>query len=143
MALTPINIVIDEELTQNIASTTTTELQPSKTFALDLENGRIGGFIDGETAIQQFIRKAIYTARNRYLIYSDAYGSEIDDMLSQNLSFSVLEIEIPRLIEDALIYDDRIDSVGNFVLTQQSDKLYVSFTVTLVNGELIESEVTL
>jgi len=143
MALTPINIVIDEELTQDTATANAKEVQPSKTFALDLVNGRIGGYIDGETAIQQFIRKAIYTARNRYLIYSDAYGSEIDDLLSQNLSFSVLEIEIPRLIEDALIYDDRIDNVGNFVLTQQSDKLYVSFTVTLVNGELIESEVTL
>lgn len=140
MALTPINFVIDEETTQEEVAT---EIQPSKTFALDSENGRIGEYIDGEPAIQQFIRKAINTARNRYLIYSDAYGSEVEDLLGQNLPFSVLEIEIPRLIEDAIIYDDRVQAVSNFKLTQEGDKLFVSFTVALTNGGTVESEVTL
>lgn len=143
MALTPITIIIDEEITEDVATSTSVETQPSKTFELDLLNGQIGGYIDGEQAIQQFIRKAVFTARNRYLIYSDAYGSELSDLVSKNLPFSVLEIEIPRLIEDALVYDDRIASVGNFVLTQESDKLFVSFVVALVNGETVESEVTI
>lgn len=139
MALTPINISLDAELTEERAP----EIQPSKTFALNLESGKIGDYIDGEAAIQQFIRKAIYTARNRYLIYSDAYGSEVDELISQSLPFSVLKIEIPRLIEEAIIYDDRIESVGNFELSQESDGLFVSFTVALTNGEIIESEVIL
>ena len=144
MALTPINIVIDdEELTQENAESSTTETQPSLTYALDLESGRIGGYIDGEDAIRQFIRKAVYTARYRYLIYSDDYGSEIDDLIAQNLPFSVLEIEVPRAIEEALISDDRINSVSNFVLMQEGDKVFVTFDVALTNGETIESEVTL
>lgn len=143
MALTPINIIIDEEITDEVTITSSVEVQPSRTFELDLLNGQIGRYIDGEQAIQQFIRKAVFTARNRYLIYSDSYGSELSDLVSKNLPFSVLEIEIPRLIEDALVYDDRIASVGNFVLTQESDKLFVSFVVTLVNGETVESEVTI
>ena len=146
MALTPeIFVIEDEDLSrlEEDEPVETTEVLPSLTFALDLENGVIGGYIDGETAIQQFIRKAIYTARNRYLIYSDGYGSEVEDIASQNLPLSVLEIEIPRLIEDALIYDDRIASVDNFDISQEGDKLIISFEVTLTNGELIESEVTL
>lgn len=143
MALTPINYTITEELTEETVETTITEVQPSRTFYLDLENGKLGGYIDDKQAIQQFIRKAVYTARNRYLIYSDTYGSEVEDLISQSLPFSVLKIEIPRLIEDAIIYDDRIESVDNFVLTQDSDNLFVSFTVTLTNGESIASEVIL
>lgn len=143
MALTPINYAIDEELAEETTETTETEIQPSRTLFLDLENGKLGGYIDEKQAIQQFIRKSVYTARNRYLIYSDAYGSEVEDLISQSLPFSVLKIEIPRLIEDAIIYDDRIESVDNFVLTQDSDNLFVSFTVTLTNGESIASEVIL
>lgn len=145
MALTPINFVVEDIVEETETTTTETEAQvePSLTLSIDLVNGRLGGYIDGDEAIQQFARKAVYTARNRYLIYDDEYGCEIDAAVSQSLPFSVLEVEIPRLITDALIYDDRIENVSDFTLSQKDDGLYIGFTITLVTGESVQSEVTI
>lgn len=110
---------------------------PLKTYALDLS-----GTIDGRDAILQFVDKAVRTARYRFPIYDWDYGCEIDDLIGQDVSVALLESEIPRVIREALIYDDRIDDVGGFTIRREADNLYVSFFVT-VNGENIPSEVTI
>lgn len=113
--------------------------EPSKTYAL--LNGRIGGTIDGEEAVMQFISKAIRTARNRFLIYTDEYGSELSELIGENVTRELLDDEIPRIITEAIIYDDRIASVDNFTITTTSDNVNVAFTVTLATGQTVESEV--
>lgn len=142
MALTPIDFEIEDDVT-TAEESETTAVSPSKTWQLDFVNGRLGGVVDGKEAIQQFIYKALMTARERYLIYSDSYGSEVFSLTSHDVSPSVLINEAPRLITEAIIYDERIESVDNFEFEQQGDKLYVTFTVTLYTGELLDSEVIL
>ncbi|WP_391571919.1 DUF2634 domain-containing protein [Cohnella sp.] len=110
---------------------------PLKTYALDLS-----GTIDGRDAILQFVDKAIRTARYRFPIYDWDYGCEIEDLIGQDVSVALLESEIPRVIREALIYDDRIDDVGGFTIRREADNLYVSFFVT-VNGENIPAEISL
>lgn len=137
MALSPLQptdlrIVISEAPTQ-----------PTKTYALDIDNGKLGGIIDGEQAIRQFIRKAVITARFRFLIYDDQYGCELEDLIGQDVPFELLETEIPRVIREALIYDDRVQNVYNFTVLREGDRLYIVFTVALVNGALITEEVTI
>lgn len=141
MALTPINYVTETEETTTAVESVVTQIEPSLTFKLGQK--RLGGLIDGKEAVEQFIQKAIKTTRWNYLIYEGDYGCELGDLLSQSLPFSVLEVEIPRLIEDALIYDDRIESVSEFALSQKDDGLYISFIVGLTDGESIASEVIL
>ena len=51
---------------------------PSKTYRLDLEEGRILGMVDGQEAVRQAIHKAIITPRWKCLIYDNQYGSEIE-----------------------------------------------------------------
>lgn len=109
-------------------------IAPSKTYSLDFSNGYIGGMVDGIEALKQFILKAIRTARGRFLIYDDDYGSELEDVLGGDSSFELLAAEIPRAITEALIYDDRISAVDDFVITQEGDAVYVEFTVTSVLG---------
>lgn len=135
MAIIPQSL---EEAEQEVLQTTT-EIQPSLTYAL--LDGRIGGKIDGNEAIRQFIAKAIKTARNRFLIYDDQYGCELEDLIGASVTRELLEEEIPRVIYEAIIDDDRIRDVINFVVTNEGDKVFVSFTVVLVNGEQVESEV--
>lgn len=107
MALTPDNVVILDE------SESVEDAQlPSKTWAIDFENGRIGGFIDGDLALRQSVKKALYTERNKYPIYSDAYGNELQDLIGQGLTSGFLNAEVPRMVEEALIYDDRITDVS-------------------------------
>ena len=110
---------------------------PLKTYALDLS-----GTIDGRDAILQFVDKAVRTARYRFPIYDWDYGCEIEDLIGQDVSVALLESEIPRVIREALIYDDRIDDVGGFTIRREADNLYVSFFV-MVNGENIPVGVTI
>lgn len=108
---------------------------PSLTYVLNFETGEIENiFIDGQRALEQFVIKTILTPRFRHLIYSTDYGSEIEDVLTEDLPFAFLQYEIPRLIEEALLVDDRIQSVENFVVTQDSDGLYVEFDIFTMDG---------
>jgi len=138
MALSPLKP--PEERAVEVAPTP----QPSRTYALDFETGEIGGIIDGEAAIRQAIRKAIMTARFRYLVYGyeHLYGCELEDLIGQDLPIELLNAEIPRLISEALLVDDRITDVYNFTITREGDGLYVSFFVDTADGTLRE-EVTL
>ncbi len=138
MALSPLKP--PEERAVEVAPTP----QPSRTYALDFETGEIGSIIDGEAAIRQAIRKAIMTARFRYLVYGyeHLYGCELEDLIGQDLPIELLNAEVPRLISEALLVDDRITDVYNFTITREGDGLYVSFFVDTADGTLRE-EVTL
>lgn len=136
MALSPLEPVdITEELAEAI------EPEPLRTYAIDFENGVVGGIVDGEAAIRQFVIKAIKTARFRFAIFDDDYGCELEDLIGQNATPELLEAEIPRVIEEALIYDDRIERVYGFSIKQEADLLFVSFYVDTAE-ETIQVEVT-
>ena len=135
MAIIPQSL---EEAELEILEVTPT-IEPSLTYAL--LDGHIGGRIDGIEAIQQFIWKAIKTARNRFLVYDDQYGSELEDLIGASVTRELLDEEIPRVIQESIMDDDRIRDVVNFVVTNEGDKVFVSFTVLLKNGDQVESEV--
>jgi hypothetical protein len=136
MALTPDSTndvtTIQDETTQTIA--------PSKTWAIDFENGTISGFIDDDVAIKQFALKALMTERSKYAIYTEDYGTELSTLIGADVTAALLASEIPRMIEEALIYDDRIDSVQDLTFTRDGDKLYVSFRIVTINGNEITTE---
>src|SRR5690625_4377760 len=115
MALTPQGFEVEEQSEADVFLTDE-QAEPSKTWRLDFENGRIRGFIDEERAIRQYIQKALLTARNRFIIYDDQYGSELEDLIGQQLTTELIETEIPRLVREAIIYDDRIEDVSNIVI---------------------------
>lgn len=142
MALTPINYVVNEDEIQT--DDLTVEIQPSRTWKIDLEGARINAYIDDKEAIRQYIRKALMTSRNRYLIYDDYYGEEIRDLIGHNLTPQLMNVEIPRLVREAIIYDDRIESVPSVVVSQHgSDGIHVAVTVELVDGDLLTEEVAI
>jgi hypothetical protein len=137
MALSPLQPV--EEQTE----TTVVTPEPTKTYKLDFENGVIVDFIDGDDALRQFIVKAIRTARFRYLIYDDQYGSELEDLIGDDVTDAFLNEEIPRVIREALIYDDRIADVRDFVVRREGDGVFVEFTVVKTDGDTLTEEVTI
>jgi len=142
MALTPINYAVDIDAAQTDNSTQTVE--PSKTWQINLETGRIERFIDDKEAIRQYIRKALVTGRNRYLIYDDTYGEEIRDLIGQNLTPALRDVEIPRLVREAIEYDDRILEVTDVKITQYgSDGIHIEISVELIDGEFLTEGVTI
>lgn len=128
--------------------TTTTQISYGKELAFNFE---IGDFIyqdgkpkvvEGIEALKVWIEKAIRTARYRFPIYSFQYGCELEDIIGLDLPRAVLESEVQRVIKEALIYDDRIEDVRDFIIERGGDWLKVTFTVITALGDTLEQEVT-
>ncbi|EAD0692797.1 TPA: DUF2634 domain-containing protein [Listeria monocytogenes] len=115
----------------------------SKTYEIDFVNKKMTGrIIDGLEAIRQFVHLAIQVSRFKYPAYSDDYGSELFDLITDEESTEeLIEIEIPRLISEAIEYDDRIEVVDNFVIEKVSGSFHISFDVTTSEGVLEVQEV--
>lgn len=89
------------------------ETQPTHTYQMNLETSRILGYTDGISAMEQAIFKILSTERYQYIIYSWNYGIELQDLFGEPVSYVCPELE--RRITEALLWDDRIQSVDNFV----------------------------
>lgn len=133
MALTPEYYNLSDIAVQNEDEVT---VKPQKTWFIDFENKRITHKIDGEQALRQFIYKALTTERNKYMIYSENYGCELPSLLGGNLDYDLMDSEVPRMVKEALIYDDRIENV-EVDFTREGDKLFINVTVTPVSGATI------
>lgn len=116
------------------------ERLPSRTYALDIDSGRIRGTTDGREALKQAIYLILNTERYAHLIYSWNYGSETNNLIGQPKDYALPEIK--RLITEALLQDDRILSVEKFEFSTEKFKVLVTFTVNTIYGE-IDSGVTL
>ena len=110
--------------------------KPSKTYFLDLDNGRIVGTVDGIEAVKQAIRKAIITSRYKNLIYDSDYGSEVSDMIyDEDSTPELIETALPELIKDTLSQDMRILDVYDFEFKFEDDKAYISFSIDTIYGK--------
>ncbi|WP_437349748.1 DUF2634 domain-containing protein [Paenibacillus humicus] len=105
------------------------ELQTSRTYRLDLDNGRIAGMIDSLDAVEQAVYKILDTDRFAHFIYSDNYGME--KQLGQRIVH-----DLERLVTEALLADDRITGVEQFRMKASGDEARVSFRVRSVFGSL-------
>lgn len=112
--------------------------QPSKTYRI--KDGKVVGFCDGKEALEQTIYFILSTERYKYLIYSKSYGSELENI--PNIDKDILESEIKRRINEALIQDDRIENTDNYIFNYDKDSVVVKFTIFSIYGDIeIEKEV--
>ncbi|MCC8157301.1 MAG: DUF2634 domain-containing protein [Oscillospiraceae bacterium] len=115
---------------------------PSRTYRLDLDAGRIVGFVDGLEAVNQAIRKAIITPRFKCLIYDNQYGSEIEDaIIAKDASTDYIESVTEGFVRDALKPDTRILDVYDFEFEFKDDAAYISFKADTIYGETEIEEV--
>ena len=117
------------------------EEEPSHTWKLDIENGRIRGLADGEDAVRQAVYCILNTERYETLIYSWDYGVEFVDLIGSPLNYAMTELA--RRAEEALTQDDRIMGVSDFVFdTGQKGLVHMSFIIHTAYGEMFaEKEV--
>lgn len=98
--------------------------------------------VEGIEAFKIWIEKTVRTARYRWPIYSFAYGCELEDVIGYDIPRAVLESEIPRVLREALIYDNRIEDVRDFVIERGGDWLKVTFAVVTTLGDQFTQEVS-
>jgi phage protein len=114
--------------------------EPSNTFFIDFEKGRISGFVDEREAVKQAIMLILNTERYKFLIYSWNYGAELEALIGTHPD--IVEDEAERLISEALLQDDRITAVYDFEFSRNRDTLLVNFKVDSIYGDIdIETEV--
>ncbi|MDE5996031.1 MAG: DUF2634 domain-containing protein [Eubacterium sp.] len=116
------------------------ETEPSKTYFLDIENGRIRGFTDELEAVRQAVYLILNTERYDYLIYSWDYGVELKELIGEPKEYAYPEIK--RCITEALLQDDRITAVDDFEFETGKKSVHVKFTVYTIYGDMeVETDV--
>lgn len=115
--------------------------QPSKTYKIDLDKSKIRGYIDELEAVKQAVYKILNTERYKYLIYSWNYGIELEDLFGEPIPYVYSELK--RRIEEALVQDDRINSVDSFSFENKKGVVLATFTVHTIYGDIdADKEVT-
>ena len=116
------------------------ETEPSKTYFLDIENGRIRGNTDELEAVRQAVYLILNTERYDYLIYSWDYGVELKELIGEPKEYAYPEIK--RCITEALLQDDRITAVDDFEFETGKKSVHVKFTVYTIYGDMeVETDV--
>lgn len=111
------------------------EEQPTYTYKMNLDTGSIRGYTDGLDAMKQAIFKILQTERYQYIMYSWNYGIETLDLYGEPISYVCPELE--RRITEALLWDERIESVDNFEFDlPQKGVVHVSFTAHTIFGDV-------
>lgn len=108
--------------------------QPSYTYAMDLENQVIRGYVDNLEAMKQAIYKILSTSRFLELIYSWNYGAELDGLLGRSKDYIYSELRIR--IKEALLADDRIMDVHTFSFSSYRNTISVTFIAETIVGDI-------
>lgn len=116
--------------------------QPSYTYKMVLptreeEPTKFNGKTDELEAVKQAVYKILNTERYTYPIYSWNYGVELADLFGQPIPWVYPELE--RRITEALVWDDRINSVTEFEFENVKNEVHASFTVNTIFGSYDET----
>ena len=122
----------------NTSLVLTEDTETSKTYKVSED--KIQGSLDGIQALQQWISKLLSTQMYDYEIYSFEYGVDLQSLIGKDRIF--VEIEAKRRIKEALMKDDRITDVSNFVSSFSGDAMLLIFNVVSIYGTIkTETEV--
>lgn len=114
----------------------------SKDYRMELDGKHVTGTCDDLEAVKQAAFCILNTERYRYPIYSWNYGIELADLHGKPEDY--VQSELPVRVTEALMQDDRIESVDGFefkttrVATSQlqaKKEIIVSFMVHTIFGD--------
>ena len=107
-----------------------------------MQESKIEGIIDELESLKQAVYKRLSTEQFEYPVYSFKYGLAIHKLLGKDREY--VSAELPRMVKETLMEDDRINSVSNFVITYNGDICMCSMSVSSIYGEFnAETEVNI
>lgn len=104
----------------------------SKTYSIDFKNDVMRGMTDGINALKQAIFLILSIERYDYIIYSWNYGFERKDLFGKPTTYACAVL--PSRIKQALMQDDRIQKVYDFVTKAEGNTVQVEFKVESIFG---------
>lgn len=110
---------------------------PSLAFKVDFQKKRMSGTVDQLAAIKQAVFIILHTERFKHMIYSDHFGTELENLIGTNPLYVKSELE--RRITEALLQDDRMTSIEDFQFVFNENNVLVTFTVKTEYGSFQET----
>lgn len=124
-------------------TTESEQLEELCEYAFDFENNCLkkndagqNYYVYRNEALKVWIYKALMTIRYRHLAYTDDFGNEMFDLISESINQDVLLLELKRYITEALMYNEYIRELNSFEFEITGSKVKVSFTVISVYGDM-------
>ena len=128
--------------TDSVPDVSTAAQMPSKSYRMLIEDERIIGNIDQLDAVAQACYKILNTERYVHVIYSWNYGVELQELFGKPIPY--VYSELPRRIREALLNDDRVESVTEFDLSHNRGDVLAKFKVNTIYGSFeMEKGVTI
>lgn len=104
-------------------------------YEIDFNTGRLTGrIISGLDAIKQWVRIVLLTDRYYYPQYSWEHGVELSELIGKNYDEDYIKSEAKRMISEALLINEDIQSIDNFNCSMIGDKLEVGFSINTTYG---------
>lgn len=117
-------------------------IAPVRTWRMDIEKMRVQGEItDDLEAVRQMVYKTLNTEKGAYVIYP-SFGVQTKDLFYRPKLFAYTKLR--HRIREALLLDDRVKDVTDFVYHKEKSKrndLVMSFTVRTLYGDMRERRV--
>lgn len=111
------------------------EKHPDFTYKWNFEKLTVNGYVDEQEAYAQAVYKILNTERYKYLIYSDDYGIELEYLFGKPIPYVIPELE--RVITEAIMQDDRTESVSDFEFTvPKKNTVHVQFVAHSIYGDV-------
>lgn len=109
------------------------QVLPSLTYKLNFDESKLSGKVDNLESVMQAVRLILSVDRYSCPIYNGNYGNEIINLIGQSYDFVVADL--PRMVNEALLQDDRITGTENYVFEKITiDSISVSFDVNTIYG---------
>ena len=104
-------------------------------YEIDFTTGKLTGkIVTGLDAIKQWVRIVLSTDRYYFTQYSWDHGCELQTLIGKNYDQALIESEVKRMIEDALLVNDDIESISDLTCEIVQDKLTATFTINTIYG---------
>lgn len=133
-----------QEQIDNITNTTSTKVQKlGRCFLFDFEkgeyvvkDGKLVEITDDVEKIKQWIRSILQTYKDKFKVYKDTnFYCNIEDLRGEKLDDFIMS-ELSREITESLLNHRYIKNVTNFSFEQIRLTVTISFSVTLITGDV-------
>ena len=112
-------------------------LKVPKEYGIDFSTGQLTGkIVEGLEAIKVWVWLCLHTERFRHAIYSNDYGTSLEQYFSQSLTDEYISTDCENEISEALLINEYIQSIEDFLAEKEGGQLRISFKVITKFGDL-------
>lgn len=112
-------------------------LKVPKEYGIDFSTGQLTGkIVEGLEAIKVWVWLCLHTERFRHAIYSSDYGASLEQYFGHLLSDEYISTDCENEISEALLINEYIQSIEDFLAEKEGEQLRISFKVITKFGDL-------